>query len=87
MRLPLSLPGSVGQEWRALRRRYLARVGAMNLLRDEVQVLQLTTEHPQHPDIIKSHGYRVRRGFVPAIVLALDKLSDWLDNSTRESIM
>jgi len=42
---------------------------AINLLRSEVQVLQLIAQHPRHPNIIKYHGCRVRRGFVTGIVL------------------
>lgn len=45
------------------------RDNAINVLRDEVQVLQRIAQHPPHPNIIKYHGCRVRRGFVTAIVL------------------
>jgi len=45
------------------------RDDAINVLRDEVQVLQRIAQYPPHPNIIKYHGCRVRRGFVTAIVL------------------
>jgi len=45
------------------------RDGALSQLRNEAQVLQRIAQHPQHPNIIKYHGCRVRRGFVTAIVM------------------
>ncbi|GAB1320039.1 hypothetical protein MFIFM68171_10249 [Madurella fahalii] len=43
--------------------------GTISTLRDEVQVLQLISQHPPHPNIVKYHGCRVRRGFITAIVM------------------
>lgn len=43
--------------------------GTISTLRDEVHALQLVSRHPPHPNIVKYHGCRVRRGFITAIVL------------------
>jgi serine/threonine protein kinase len=60
---------SVGQYHYLLDKSYQPRDDAINMLRDEVQVLQLIAQHPPHSNIIKYHGCRVRRGFVTAVVL------------------
>lgn len=47
----------------------LGRDGTVTTLRDEVEVLQLISQHPPHRNIVQYHGCRVRRGFVTAIVM------------------
>ena len=60
---------SISEYRHLLDEKHQSRDDAINMLRNEVQVLQLIAQHPPHPNIIKYHGCRVRRGFVTAIVL------------------
>ncbi|KAK0719440.1 hypothetical protein B0H67DRAFT_660985 [Lasiosphaeris hirsuta] len=52
-----------------------------DLLLHEARMLDLLWQHPQHPNIIRYHGYRVRRGFMTGLdrfMVALEPAVDHL---------
>ncbi|KAK0708427.1 kinase-like domain-containing protein [Lasiosphaeris hirsuta] len=40
-----------------------------DLVLHEARMLDLLSQHSQHPNIVRYHGYRVRRGFITGLVL------------------
>lgn len=97
VKLPLEWPVTVAGEPTSAEGLYLKRFGTTkcfrsvdnpvdrtivtNLICDEVRALQLISQHPAHPNIIKYHGCRVRRGFITAIVM------DRVDGETLEELV
>ncbi|KAK3386812.1 kinase-like domain-containing protein [Podospora didyma] len=39
------------------------------ILNDELQIFELLSKHPQHPNIVRYHGCRIRRGRVTGLVM------------------